>query len=81
MPGIAAQKSVGVSYRIVSGLGLHQGELTAYIVLHTLEFLSVIAPRENIAVGTDSRQPLAVCLVQILFNPLAVNLVRAAVTR
>ena len=65
----------------MSGLGLHQGELTAYIVLHTLQFLSVIAPREDIAVGTDSCQPLAVCLVQVLLNPLAVNLVGATVTR
>ena len=31
--------------------------------------------------GTDSRQSLAVCLVQVLLNPLTVNLVGAAVTR
>ena len=65
----------------MSGLGLHQGELTAYIVLYTLEAFPIIAPREDIAVGADSRQPLAVCLVQVLLNPLAVNLVGATVTR
>ena len=81
MPGIAAQNKVGYIHRIVSWLGRHQGELTVYIVLHTFEFLSVIAPRKDIAVGTDSRQPLAVCLVQVLLNPLAVNLVGSAVTR
>ena len=78
---VSANASGYENHRIVSWLGLHQGELTAYIVLHTLEFLSVIAPREDIAVGTDSREPLAVCLVQVLLNPLAVNLVGAAVTR
>ena len=65
---------------IVTGLGLHQGNLAAHIILDTLQFLAVIAPCKDIAVRTDGSESLAVRLVQVLLNPFTVDLVGTAVT-
>ena len=58
----------------------HQRQLAAYIVLDALQLFPVIAPSHDIAVCADGGQPLAVCLVQVFFNPFAVDLVGTTVT-
>ena len=67
-------------HRVVARFRFHQCQLAAHIVLDALEFFPVIAPRHDIAVRTDGGQPLAVRLVQVFFDPFAVNLVGTAVT-
>ena len=66
-------------HRIVSWLRLHQCQLTADIILNTLELFAVVTPSHHIAVGTDGGQSLAVRLVQILLDPFPVYLVGTAV--
>lgn len=66
--------------RVMAGLGLHQGNLAAHIILDTLQLLPVVAPCKDIAVRTDGSESLAVRLVQVLLNPFTVDLVGAAVT-
>ena len=66
--------------RVMAGLGLHQGNLAAHIILDTLQLLPVVAPCKDIAVRTDGSESLAVRLVQILLNPFTVDLVGTAVT-
>ena len=67
-------------HRVVARFGFHQRQLAAYIVLDALQLFPVIAPGHDIAVCADGGQPLAVRLVQVLFNPFAVDLVGTAVT-
>ena len=45
----------------------HQRQLAAHIIFDTLQLFPVIAPGHDVAVCTDGGQPLAVCLVQVLF--------------
>ena len=67
-------------HRVVARFGFHQRQLAAHIVLDALQLFPVIAPCHDIAVRTDGNQPFAVCLVQVLLNPFAVDLVGTAVT-
>ncbi|KJJ86335.1 conjugation system ATPase, TraG family [Prevotella intermedia ZT] len=64
----------------MSWLALHQSQLTAHIVTDTAKFLLIIAPRQDVAMTADGGKPEAVRLVQILVNPLLVDLIGATVT-
>ena len=65
--------------RVVAWLRLHECQLAADIVLDALQLFTVIAPCHDVAVRTDGGQPLAVRLVQVFFNPFAVDLIGTAV--
>ena len=64
----------------MTGLGLHQGNLAAHIILDTLQLLAVVAPCKDIAVRTHGGESLAVRLVQVFVYPFLVDLVGTAVT-
>ena len=67
-------------HRVVPWLALHQCELATHVVTDTAEFLLILAPRQDVAMTADGGKPEAVRLVQILVNPLFVDLVAPAVT-
>ena len=72
-----------VECRAVHGVvprhALHACQLASDVILRTLQFLAVIAPRNDVVVGTDADETAGVRFVQVFFNPLAVDGITARV--
>ena len=66
---------------VVAGLALHLCQLTSYLVPNPFQFLTVITPRHHVAMAAYRSQPETMRLVQILVDPLLVDLVGTAVPR
>ena len=60
-------------HRIVAWHTFHACQLTADIIAQVFQFLHVLAPCQDIEMGTDRLQALWVSLVQILVNPFLVE--------
>ncbi len=84
VPGIARNtrpvECRGV-HRIVARPTLHQGKLAAHIVADAPQFLGILTPRQHIEMCADRGQTERVRLVQILVDPLLVDLVRPRIPR
>ena len=68
-------------HRVVARGTLHRRELAAHIVLDMFQFLPVVRPRHDVEVGADGREAIGVRLVQILVDPLLIDLVGTRVAR
>ena len=60
---------------------LHRRELAARVVLDAFQLLPVVRPRHDVEVSTDGGKAEAVRFVQVLVDPLLVDLVGARVAR
>ena len=68
-------------HRVVARGTLHRRKLRAYVVLDAFQFLAVVRPCHDVEVGADGREAEAVRFVQVLVDPLLVDLVRARIAR
>ena len=66
---------------VVPGHTSHAYQLAAHVVLDAFQFLRVVAPRHHVEVRPYRSQPVGMCLVQVLVNPLPVDAVAPAVPR
>ncbi len=78
--GIAAQNSVGTSTVLWRGFASMSASWLPTSFLMRLSFSRSSLHATDITMCPDRSQPLAVRLVQVLFNPFAVDLVGTAVT-
>ena len=68
-------------HRVVARGTLHRRELRPRVVLDAFELLPVVRPRHDVEVGADGRETEAVGFVQVLVDPLLVDLVGTRVAR
>ena len=66
---------------VVARGALHCRELRPRVVLDMFQLLAVVRPCHNVEVGADGREAEAVGFVQVLVDPLLVDLVGARVAR
>ena len=60
-------------HRVVPRHALHACQLASDVVLGSFQFLAVVAPRNDVIVGTDADETAGMRFVQVFFNPLAVD--------
>jgi len=64
---------------VVTGRTLHQGQLTAYVVLYPPKLVLILCPCDDVAVAADGSQAVGMRLVQILVQPFLVDLIRSGI--
>ena len=65
--------------RIVPGFASHRGQCGSGIIFYGFKFLTVVASRHDITMGTDGNQTERVRLIKITLDPLFVDFIGAAV--
>ena len=64
---------------VMSRHTLHTGQLASDVILGVLQFLGVVAPCNDVVVGTDTDKSLGVRFVQVHVYPLLVDGIASAV--